>query len=108
VREALPRLFGDGRRSEHGGTAVGTRELYGVYTHPFEAAIRLAGLAGVMASYSEFEGVPIHVAHAVLTDMLRGRPGFTGTVASDCNRVGWAQTRQLAADPPEDIGALAL
>jgi beta-glucosidase len=89
-------------------TAVGPRELYDVYARPFEAAIRLAGLAGVMASYSEFEGVPIHVSRAVLTDMLRGRMGFTGTVVSDYNGVGWAQTRQLVADTPEDIGALAL
>jgi beta-glucosidase len=89
-------------------TAVGPRELYDVYARPFEAAIRLAGLAGVMASYSEFEGVPIHVSRAVLTDMLRGRMGFTGTVVSDYNGVGWAQTRQRVADTPEDIGALAL
>jgi beta-xylosidase len=66
-------------------TAVGPRELYDVCARPFEAAIRLAGLWGVMASYSEFEGVPIHVSRAVLTDMLRGRMGFTGTVVSDYN-----------------------
>jgi hypothetical protein len=47
-------------------TAVGPRELYDVYARPFEAAIRLAGLSGVMASYSEFEGMPIHVSRAVL------------------------------------------
>src|SRR5215831_16721806 len=88
--------------------AVGPRELYDVYARPFEAAIRLAGLGSVMASYSEFEGVPIHVSRAVLTDMLRGRMGFTGTVASDYNGVGWAQTRQLVADTPEEVGALAL
>jgi beta-glucosidase-like glycosyl hydrolase len=57
---------------------------------------------------SRDEGVPIHVSRAVLTDMLRGRLGFTGTVVSDYNGVGWAQTRQLVAPMPEDIGALAL
>jgi beta-glucosidase len=89
-------------------TAVGPRELYDVYARPFEAAIRLAGLAGVMASYSEFEGVPIHVSRAVLTELLRDRMGFTGTVVSDYNGVGWAQTRQLVAGTPEEIGAMAL
>jgi beta-glucosidase len=89
-------------------TAVGPRELYDVYARPFEAAIRLAGLAGVMASYSKFEGVPIHVSRAVLTDLLRGRMGFTGTVVSDYNGVGWAQTRQLVAATAEEVGALAL
>jgi beta-glucosidase len=71
-------------------TAVGPRELYDVYARPFEAAIRLAGLAGVMASYSEFEGVPIHVSHEVLTRLLRGRMAFTGTVVSDYAGVFWA------------------
>jgi beta-glucosidase len=88
--------------------AVGPRELHDVYARPFEAAIRLAGLAGVMASYSEFEGVPIHTSRAVLTDLLRGRLGFTGTVVSDYNGIGWAQTRQLVAASPEEVGALGV
>ncbi|WP_203546892.1 glycoside hydrolase family 3 N-terminal domain-containing protein [Mesorhizobium sp. AA22] len=89
-------------------TAVGPRELYDVYARPFEAAIRLAGLGSVMASYAEFEGVPIHVSHEMLTKLLRGRMGFTGTVVSDYVGVGWAQTRQRVADTPEEVGALAL
>jgi beta-glucosidase len=89
-------------------TAVGPRELYAVYARPFEAAIRLAGLGSVMASYAEYEGVPIHVSHKVLTKLLRERMGFSGTVVSDYVGVGWAQTRQRVADTPEEIGALAL
>lgn len=89
-------------------TAIGPRALYDVYARPFEAAIRSTGLAGVMASYSEFEGVPIHVSRAVLTNLLRDRMGFAGTVVSDYNGIGWAQTRQLVASTPADIGALAL
>jgi beta-xylosidase len=89
-------------------TAVGPRELHDVYARPFEAAIRLAGLAGVMASYSEFEGVPIHTSRAVLTDLLRGRMGFTGTVVSDYGAVAWAQTRHLVAANPEEVASLAL
>ena len=89
-------------------TAVGPRELYDAYARPFEAAIRLGGLGGVMASYSEFEGVPIHTSRAVLTDLLRGRMGFTGTVVSDYNGIGLAQTRQLVASTPEEVGALGV
>jgi beta-xylosidase len=89
-------------------TVVGARELYDVYGRPFEAAMRLAGLASVMASYAEFDGVPIHISRAVLTDLLRGRMGFTGTVVSDYVGVAWAQTRQRAAETPEEVGALAL
>jgi beta-glucosidase len=53
-----------------------------------------------MASYSEFDGVPIHVSRAVLTDMLRGRMGFTGTVVSDYNGVG--PSRRFACRPRDD------
>jgi hypothetical protein len=35
----------------------------------------------------------------VLTDLLRGRLGFTGTVVSDYNGIGWAESRQLVAVP---------
>jgi beta-xylosidase len=61
-----------------------------------------------MASYSEFEGVPIHTSRAVLTDLLRGRMGFTGTVVSDYGAVAWAQTRHLVAASPEEVASLAL
>jgi beta-glucosidase len=88
--------------------AVGPRELYDVYCRPFEAAIRLAGLAGVMATYSEFEGEPVHTSRKVLTDLLRGRMGFTGTVVSDYNGIGWAQTRQFVASSAEGVGALGV
>jgi len=89
-------------------TTVGARELYDVYARPFEAAIRLCDLGSVMASYAEFDGVPIHVSRDVLTKLLRGRMGFNVTVVSDYVGVGWAQTRQRVAETPEDIGALAL
>ena len=89
-------------------TAVGARELYDVYGRSFEAAIRLAGLASVMASYAEFDGVPIHISHEILTRLLHGRMAFTGTVVSDYVGVGWAETRQRAAATDEEVGALAL
>ncbi len=89
-------------------TAIGARELYDVYARPFEAAIRLAGLTSVMASYAEFDGVPIHVSRAILTTLLRERLGFRGTVVSDYLGVGWAQTRQRVAADAEEVGALAL
>ena len=89
-------------------TAVGSRELYDVHARPFEAAFRLAGLASVMPSYSEFDGVPISASHAVLTGMLRGRMGFTGTTVSDYVAVRFLHTRQKVAGTPEEAGLLAL
>ena len=89
-------------------TAVGLRELYDVHARPFEAAIRLAGLATVMPSYSELDGVPISASRAILTDLLRDRLGFTGTTVSDYVAVGFLQMRQRVAASAEDAGVLAL
>jgi len=89
-------------------TAIGARELYDVYARPFEAAFRLAGLASVMPSYSEFDGVPISASKAVLTDLLRNRMGFTGTTVSDYVAVNFLQTRQKVAGTAEEAGLLAL
>jgi beta-glucosidase len=89
-------------------TVVLPRELYDVYARPFEAAFRLAGLASVMPSYAEFDGVPISASKAILTDLLRDRMGFTGTTVSDYVAVGWVHTRQRAAATAEEAGGLAL
>ncbi|VFJ13923.1 Glycoside hydrolase family 3 protein [Candidatus Nitrosocosmicus franklandus] len=89
-------------------TAISARELHDVYARPFESAIRLCGLGSVMASYAEFNGIPIHISHDILTKLLRGQLGFAGTVVSDYIGVGWAQTRQQAAASAEEVGSLAL
>jgi beta-xylosidase len=86
-------------------TAIVPRELHDVYARPFEAANRLAGLGSVMASYSEYDGADPHL---LLTRLLRGRLGFTGTVVSDYVGVGWAHTRQRVAASTEEVGELAL
>ncbi|MEV7692196.1 glycoside hydrolase family 3 N-terminal domain-containing protein [Microbacterium sp. NPDC089189] len=89
-------------------THLGPRELYDVYATPFEAAIALAGLGSVMNSYSEIDGEPVAASRAVLTDLLRGRLGFTGTVVSDYRTLDFLVDRQAAASDAEEAGALAL
>ncbi|WP_211590591.1 glycoside hydrolase family 3 N-terminal domain-containing protein [Microbispora sp. H11081] len=59
------------------------RLLREVYLYPFEAAVREAGLRSVMAGYHELDGIPCHANRELLTDVLRGEWGFTGTVVSD-------------------------
>ncbi len=54
-----------------------------VFLPPFEAAVREAGVATVMASYNELDGVPSHANHWLLGDLLRGEYGFSGLVVSD-------------------------
>ncbi len=54
-----------------------------VFLPPFEAAVREAGVATVMASYNEIDGIPSHANHWLLSDVLRGEWGFPGLVVSD-------------------------
>ncbi|HEX3901614.1 MAG TPA: glycoside hydrolase family 3 N-terminal domain-containing protein [Polyangia bacterium] len=54
-----------------------------VFLPPFEAAVREANVATVMASYNELDGIPSHANHWLLTDLLRGEWGFKGLVVSD-------------------------
>jgi beta-glucosidase len=62
--------------------SIGPRELADVILPPFEMALR-AGARSVMNSYADNDGVPVAGDPTLLTDLLRGTYGFTGTVVSD-------------------------
>ncbi|HUF33833.1 MAG TPA: glycoside hydrolase family 3 N-terminal domain-containing protein [Acidimicrobiales bacterium] len=72
----------DGGRN-HGPVHLGPRELREVHAEPFAAAIRDAGLAAVMNSYSSVDGLPCASSHAILTGLLRDELGFEGVVVAD-------------------------
>ena len=54
-----------------------------VFLPPFEAAVREANVATVMASYNELDGIPSHANHWLLTELLRDEWKFPGLVVSD-------------------------
>jgi beta-glucosidase len=54
-----------------------------VFLPPFEAAVREANVATVMASYNEVDGIPAHANQWLLTEVLRGEWKFPGLVISD-------------------------
>jgi beta-glucosidase len=56
---------------------------------PFAAAVK-AGARTVMVNSAEINGVPGHVNHYILTDILRGELGFKGFVVSD-----WEDIKKL-------------
>ncbi|MEU5345394.1 MULTISPECIES: glycoside hydrolase family 3 N-terminal domain-containing protein [unclassified Streptomyces] len=66
-----------------GGVNLGPRTLREQYARPFEAAIREAGLATVMNSYAEVDGLPVAADPEKLGTLLRDELGFTGVVVSD-------------------------
>lgn len=55
------------------------------FLRPFQAAVQGAGVACVMASYNEINGIPSHINRWLLRDVLRREWGFQGIVISD----GW-------------------
>jgi beta-glucosidase len=56
---------------------------------PFEAAVK-AGARTVMVNSAEINGVPGHINHHILTEILRGELGFKGFVVSD-----WEDIKKL-------------
>jgi beta-xylosidase len=87
---------------------LGERELREVYLHPFEAAVRTAGLRSVMNAYNELDGIPCAADRRLLTGILRDEWGFTGTVVADYFSVRQlADYHQVAASAEEAV-ALAL
>jgi beta-glucosidase len=76
-------------------------ELHDVYLHPFEAAVRDAGLRSVMNAYNEIDGMPCAADRELLTGLLRDRWGFDGSVVSDYFAVRQIETyHRLAEDAP--------
>lgn len=72
----------------HGANVdAGERLLSEIYGKPFQAAIRNAGLRGVMPCYCSIGGLPIHASRHYLTDLLRTEMGFEGVVVSDYSAV---------------------
>ena len=55
----------------------------------FAAAVK-AGARTVMVNSAEINGIPGHINHHILTDILRGELGFTGVVVSD-----WEDIKKL-------------
>ncbi|SMF24880.1 beta-glucosidase [Alteromonadaceae bacterium Bs31] len=89
-------------------TPVGERELREIFLYPFEAAVKLAGVRSVMASYNEIDGIPSHANKKMLRDILRDEWGFEGVLISDYFAVTELMTRHYLTDNEADAGALAL
>ena len=85
---------------------ISERTLHEVHMVPFHAAVA-AGVAAIMPSFTDLNGVPMTAHKDLLGDWLRGRMGFDGVVISDYNAVAELIRHGIAADLP-DAAALAL
>jgi beta-glucosidase len=75
---------------DYATTNVPQNELRNVYLPPFEAAVE-AGVATLMTSFSDIDGVPATANAFLLRQVLRAEWGFDGFVVSD-----WDSVRQLS------------
>ena len=99
--------FGEGGRN-HAPVHIGTRELADIFLVPFEMAVKAAGAQSIMSSYHDIDGVPGSASRYLLTEILRERWGFEGTVVSDYFAVRFLQTRHRVVHDGAEAAARAL
>ncbi len=75
---------------DYNTTNIPENELRNVHLPPFHAAVE-AGVASVMTSFSDLDGIPATASEFLLKRVLRGEWAFDGVVVSD-----WESIRQLA------------
>ncbi len=78
------------------------REVQTIYLEPFRRAVREAGALGVMASYNDYDGIPVEASKLFLTDILRGEYGFNGYVVSDSAAVEFIHAKHRVAGTPAE------
>jgi len=84
---------------------AGPREVADVLLVPFEMAVLDGGVRSVMHSYAEIDGLPVAANSALLSDLLRERWGFAGTVVADYFGVAFLHTLHgVAADLGDAAG----
>ncbi len=66
---------------------ISPREVEYIFNKPFGKVIKDGGLLGVMASYNDYDGVPVISSKYWLIDRLRTQYGFRGYVVSDSGAV---------------------
>jgi beta-glucosidase len=81
---------------------IGWRDVQTLYLYPFRKAVRDAGALGVMASYNDYDGIPVEGSRLFLTDILRREWGFRGYVVSDSAAVEFIHTKHRVAPTPAD------
>lgn len=91
-----------------GPVHMGPRELAEVMLYPFEVALREGGARSVMPSYSEIDGVPVHGDRTLLSELLREKWGFDGTIVADYFGVNFLQTLHAVSDSKRESAERAL
>jgi beta-glucosidase len=81
---------------------VSPREVENILLPPFMAAIKQAGLLGVMSSYNDYDSIPVTGSSYWLTQRLRKEFGFRGYVVSDSAAVEYLYNKHAVAADMKD------
>ncbi len=81
---------------------VSPREVENILLPPFIAAIKQAGLLGVMSSYNDYDSIPVTGSNYWLTQRLRKDFGFKGYVVSDSAAVEYLHNKHAVAAGMKD------
>jgi beta-glucosidase len=87
---------------------VAPREMRELYLEAFRVAFTEAHAKGVMASYNDYDGVPIVASKYFLTELLRKEFGFNGYVVSDSHAVEDLFSKHHVAKDSTDAARLVL
>ncbi len=85
---------------DYSTTNIPENELRNVYLPPFHAAVD-AGVASLMTSFSDLDGVPATANEFLLRQVLRDEWEFDGLVVSDWDSIRQLQIHGLTADDRE-------
>jgi beta-glucosidase len=91
---------------EYAAVDMSTAELRETFVPPFAAAFT-AGAGATMASFTDFNGVPVSANRPLLTDLLRAELGFDGVFVSDYDADRELIAHGIAADEA-DAARLAI
>lgn len=83
---------------------ISPREAEYIFNRPFGKVIKEGGLLGVMASYNDYDGVPVISSEYWLIDRLRTEYKFNGYVVSDSGAVeDLDQKHKTAIDAKDSV-----
>ena len=91
---------------DYATTHIPDNELHNVYLPPFKAAVD-RGVASLMTSFSDLDGIPATAHRGLLHDVLRAQWGFDGIVVSDWESIPQLSIHGLTADDREAAIAAA-
>ncbi len=83
---------------DYSATNIPANELRNIYLEPFRKVVE-AGVATLMTSFSDLDGIPATANGALVNGVLRQEWGFGGLVVSDWNAVNELIVHGLCEDP---------